>query len=157
MKAASINQLKQELTALPPKQVLELCLRLARYKKENKELLTYLLFEAHDEQGYVENIKKELDDGFAELPNPNLYLTKKSLRKILRAISKYSKQTASTQSAVEMLLYFCFKLKMSSIPMHKSVAISNIYIQQLKKVNTLIQSLHEDLHYDYKKQLEQLV
>ena len=45
MKAATINELKQELQNIPPAKVTELCLRLARFKKENKELLTYLLFE----------------------------------------------------------------------------------------------------------------
>ena len=62
MKAASMHELKDELAHLPPKKVLELCLRLARYKKENKELLSYLLFEAHDEQGFVMQVKKEIDE-----------------------------------------------------------------------------------------------
>lgn len=62
MKAASLHEIKQELTNVPTKQVLELCLRLTRFKKENKELLTYLLFEAHDQHGYIESIKKEIDE-----------------------------------------------------------------------------------------------
>ena len=44
MKAATIIELKQELNNTSPAIVSELCLRLARFKKENKELLTYLLF-----------------------------------------------------------------------------------------------------------------
>ena len=48
MKAATLNEIKQELTNLPSTRVLDLCLRLGRFKKENKELLTYLLFEAHN-------------------------------------------------------------------------------------------------------------
>jgi hypothetical protein len=156
MKAASINELKQELTTQPPKQLLELCLRLAKFKKENKELLTYLLYEAHDEHGYVENVKKEIDENFGELPKANTYLSQKSLRKILRSISKYSKYTASKQSQAEMLLHFCKKLKASGIAIHRSVGLTKLYATQIKKVSVLVQSLHEDLHYDYKKQLEQL-
>ena len=38
MKAATLNEIKQELTNLPSTRVLELCLRLGRFKKENKEL-----------------------------------------------------------------------------------------------------------------------
>ena len=68
MKAASLSELKQELVTLPPKTVLELCLRLAKFKKENKELLSFLLFEAHNEEGYVQDIKKEIDDSFWNLP-----------------------------------------------------------------------------------------
>ncbi|MEP6512777.1 MAG: hypothetical protein ABJA79_02830 [Parafilimonas sp.] len=157
MKAASISELKQELTTLSPKKLVELCLRLARYKKENKELLTYLLFEAHNEQSFVETIKKEIDEQFTELPKATPYLNKKSLRKILRSVSKYSKHTGSKESAVEMLLHFCIKLKNSGISIHKNKALSNLYNQQLKKLNELVEMVHEDLAFDYKKQLEQLV
>ena len=59
MKAATLNEIKQELTNLPSTRVLELCLRLGRFKKENKELLTYLLFEAHNIPEFIENIKIE--------------------------------------------------------------------------------------------------
>ena|SRR5450432_335436 len=156
MKAAGISEIKQELTTLSPKKVLELCLRLVKYKKENKELLSYLLFEAHDEQTFIENVKKEIDGQFTELPRATWYLTKKSLRKILRGINKYSRHTGSSESSIEMLIHFCIKLKSSGIPFHKNQALSNLYNQQLKKINILMASIHEDLRFDYKKQLEQL-
>ena len=156
MKAASISDIKEELSHLSPKELIEHCLRLTRYKKENKELLTYLLFEAHDEQGYVENIKKEIDEQFMELPKSNPYLNKKALRKILRSLNKYSKYMASKQSTVEMLIHFVTTLKNSGIRIHKSTALVNLYNQQIKKIETALDSLHEDLHYDYRKKLEEL-
>lgn len=156
MKAASINELKLELLTLPPKKVLELCLRLARFKKENKELLSYLLFDAHDEESYVESIKKEMDEQFAELPKGNWYLAKKALRKILKGVSKYGKHMSTKESEVEMLLHFCLRLKNSGIRFRSYKALSGLYDQQLKKLNTLVGQVHEDLIFDYKKQLEQL-
>ena len=51
MRSASVHEIKQELLTLKPAELVELCLRLAKFKKENKELLNYLLFEAQDEQG----------------------------------------------------------------------------------------------------------
>ena len=65
MKAASVNDLKEELKSLPPARLVDVCVRLIKYKKENKELLNYLLFEAHDEQGYVEQVKKEISEEVA--------------------------------------------------------------------------------------------
>lgn len=156
MKAASINELKQELINLPPKKVLELCLRLARFKKENKELLSYLLFEAHDEQGYLESVKKEMDEQFAELPKGNWYLAKKGLRKILKAISKYCKHVATKEAEAEMLIHFCLNVKNSGIRYRSYKALSGLYDQQLKKLNGIVEQVHEDLRFDYKKQLEQL-
>ena len=156
MKAASLSELKLELITLPPKTVLELCLRLVKFKKENKELLSFLLFKAHNEEGYVQDIKKEIDDGFWNLSRGSMYIIKKGLRKILRSITKYSKHTGSKQAEVEMLLHFCQKVKESGIKIYKSAALTNLYAQQLKKIHEAFESLHEDLLYDYKKQLSAL-
>jgi hypothetical protein len=157
MKAATISQIKQELLATAPAKLLELCLRLAKYKKENKELLNYLLFEAHDEQGYVESVKKEMEVQFNELPKSNVYLTKKSLRKILRITNRHIKYTGSRRVEAELLIYFCHQLKTSGIILKKSTALTNLYQQQLKKINAAISLLQEDLQYDYRKISAQLV
>jgi hypothetical protein len=156
MRIASVNEIKQELSTLKASEIKDLCLRLARYKKENKELLTYLLFESHNEQQYVESVKSEVDEIFKTLPNSNLHLTKKTLRRILRSLNKYGRHTGSTQSQIEMLLHFCQKLKHSGIPIRNSAALENLYFQQLKKINKLLDTLHEDLRYDYSRQLAAL-
>lgn len=156
MKTATLHQLKEELVNLPPKKVLELCLRLARYKKENKELLAFLLFDAHNEPGYVESIKLEIDEHFSELPHGGWYLTKKSIRKILRLISKYSKHVSAKESEVEMYIHFCIQMKKLHAHYPNNQAFYNIYLQQLKKINALIELVHEDIRYDYKMLVERL-
>jgi len=156
MKAASISDIKQELTNLQPAKLLELCLRLAKYKKDNKELLNYLLFEANDEQTYISNVKMEIEEAFAEINQSNLYFAKKSLRKILRNTAKHIRYTASKQAEVELLLYFCQTLKHSGIPLKNSTVLNNLYQFQLKKVAKVIATLHEDLQYDYLKELNKL-
>jgi len=57
MKAASINEIKKNLEKRDFNELLEYCIRLTKFKKENKELLTFLLFEADDIPGYIENVK----------------------------------------------------------------------------------------------------
>ncbi len=64
MKAASISQIKQELKNRSSNELMEICLRLGRYKKDNKELITYLLFEVQDEQTYISSIKEEMTQQF---------------------------------------------------------------------------------------------
>jgi hypothetical protein len=44
MKAATINEIKLELNTIAPAKLLDLCVRLAKYKKENKELLNVPAF-----------------------------------------------------------------------------------------------------------------
>src|SRR5215813_3323925 len=115
MKSATIHEIKQELLTLKPAQLTELCLRLGRFKKENKELLTYLLFEAHDEPGYINGIKKEIEEEFAGINLSHLYFAKKSLRKIARMINKYCRYSGAKQTEVELRIYFCRQLKESGI------------------------------------------
>lgn len=156
MKAASSSNIKQELKDLPQNKLVELCLRLARFKKENKELLTYLLFEADDLEGYLAGVKQEVDEGFSEIHKDSMYFAKKNLRKILRNTNKYIRYTGSKQAEAELLLHFCTRLKQSGIAFHKSNALNNLYQAQLKKIKAAIASLHEDLQYDYLRQMEAL-
>jgi len=156
MKTATVNEIKQELAATKPGALVELCLRLARFKKENKELLTYLLFEAHDEQSFVENLKKEISASFAEINQSNLYYVKKSLRKIIRTINKYCRYSNSKQTEVELRIYFCSTVQSSPIWLHRNPAITKLFDNQLEKVKSVLNTLHEDLQYDYRKELENI-
>lgn len=156
MKSATIQEIKAELITLPPSDLTELCLRLAKFKKDNKELLTYLLFEAADITSFITAVKKEMDEEFSELPKPNLYLTKKMLRKILRTTSKQIRYTASAQAEVELLTWFCRKVRDKKIPIQDSPVLNNLYRQQLKKARAVIATLHEDLQYDFLRDLKGL-
>ena len=156
MKAASINELKQELKDTTPDQLVAVCLRLARYKKENKELLTYLLFEANNMEGYIKSVKSEIEEDFTAINTTNLYYATKSLRKILRTTNKYIRYTGSKIAEAELLLHFCNNLKASKIPIHKSTALTKLFNTQVKKIKTAIATFHEDLQYDYLRQLTEL-
>jgi len=158
MKSVSLSELKKELQEIPQMELIELCVALAKYKKENKEFLGYLLFEAHDKNAFVKEVKKEIEEQITLLQSqPNLYFVKKGLRKTLRVITKYNKYISDKAFSADLLICFCSKLKHSGIPYRKSQLIVNMYEQQLKKINVLINSLHEDLQQDYLHDLEKLV
>jgi hypothetical protein len=156
MKAVSISEIKKELTNLDNKALHEICMRLAKYKVENKELLTYLLFEAHDETSYISLIKEEIDQLFAALPTGNVYYIKKSLRKILRVTNRQVKYSGQPATEVELRIYFCSKIVSAAIPLHKSQVLTNLFEQQLKKIESVIAKLPEDLQYDYHRDFEAL-
>ena len=149
MKAATVTQLKKELQHRNPDELLVLCLRLARFKLENKELLTYLLFEADDEQGYIETVKAQVDAQFEEINTSSYYYIKKSTRKILRGLRKYIRYSNSKETEVELLLYFCQKLNDFRPSIHRNRMLTNLYERQLIAINKKIIALHEDLQYDY--------
>lgn len=157
MKSASLHELKKELMLLPAKDLVDICVSLAKYRKDNKDFLNYVLFESYDNTGFINEIKKEIDEHFAELSaQNNLYYTKKSLRKLLRIITKYCKYINNKATAADLHIYFCSKMKDSGIPIRKSQLLVNMYEQQLKKINALVGALHEDLQNDYLRDLEKI-
>ncbi len=157
MKAASLKEIQQELAGRTNQELIALCLRLARFKKENKELLTYLLFEAFDQEAWVGLIKQDMGDQFEEMNTSNLYLVKKSLRKILRTIGKFSRYAGSATVDVQLRLHFFSLSRAHDIPINASAALENLYQGQEKKIRSLIAGMHEDLQFDYLKELELLV
>ena len=156
MKAASLSELKNELKSLGSARLLEVCLHLAKYKRENKELLSYLLFEADNELAYVRSVKDLITEQFQDINKSNLYFAKKTIRKILRTTSKYIKYSGSRQTEVELLLFFCRMLKESDISIQSSTALSNLYARQIQKIEKALETVHEDLQYDYKEELHRL-
>lgn len=149
MKAATIKELKQELSTCSHKVLLELCLQLSKFKKENKELLTYLLFDAEDEPSYIRNVKKEIEQQFKEINKNNYYLIKKSVRKILRSTKKYIRYSKKKETEVELLIYFCSELKRMRPPIEKNITLLNLYNRQINLIKKTVSSLHEDLQFDY--------
>ncbi len=149
MKAASLHEIKKELSAIDMDKLQELCLRLAKYKKDNKELLTYLLYEASDENAYVENIKTDIDDLFGTVTKENLYYAKKNLRKILRMVNKQIRYSGVKQTELELRIHFCALMK-NGIRFKSSQVLVNLYQQQLKKIHSTLTKLPEDLQFDYR-------
>lgn len=156
MKAATVTQIKKELMHRSSDELLNYCLHLSRFKKENKELLTYLLFESHDESGYIDGIKVEVEQLFTEINTKSYFYIKKSVRKILRRIKTYIRYSKKKETEVELLLHFCKELKALKPSMTRSVALHGIYKRQIILIEKSIEKLHEDLQYDYNYILEDL-
>lgn len=155
MKPATVSQLKKELKFRSPQELLELCLRLSKFKKENKELLSYLLFESGDEAGYIENVKREVDEQFELINTKNWFFIKKSIRKILKTVKKYIRYSGKKDTEVELLMYFCYKMKNFKPSINRNPTMQNLYDRQMAMVKKTLLTLHEDLQYDYRLEMEE--
>lgn len=152
MKAASIAELKKSLVRLDHGELLDVCLSLARFKKDNKELLTYLLFLSQDEQAFVDSLCDEIDDQFLLTPNAH----KKTLRKVIRWMNKCLRFSKVKDSEVQVRLHFCRALRSSDTPIRHSKVVTNMYTGQLKKVRTVIEKIHEDIRHDVEREIQAL-
>jgi len=156
MKAVTVKELSQELLNRTPKELRDLCLRLARFKKENKELLTYLLFESSDESSYVESVKKEIDQQFEHVNRKSYYFIKKGLRRILLNTGKYARYSQDKKTEIDLQIYYCTKLKKFTPSIQKNKALRNLYTRQTETIREKLTSLHEDLQYDYGLEMREL-
>ncbi|MBT4869785.1 MAG: hypothetical protein HON45_06735 [Polaribacter sp.] len=157
MKAVTIKQLKDELSHASANDIKQLCLHLARFKKENKELLTYLLFESHDEESFIQNLKEEVDLQFDEINTNSFFYIRKSTRKILSSIKKHIRYSKKKETEAELLLYFCKKLKTFKPSISRSTRLQNIFDTQVRMIKKAIEKLHEDLQYDFQLELDELL
>lgn len=156
MKPATVHEIKKALATVPPDRMLELLMRLAKYKKDNKELLTYMLFEADDEEAYIAAIKSEMDELFPTINRYRIFYIKKTLRKILRFIDKFIRYSGKKETEADIRIYFCEKIMEDKIPITRSRVLTNMYNGQLKKINVALSKLHEDIQYDYQSRLEEI-
>ncbi|MCG9911584.1 MAG: hypothetical protein MH137_09825 [Flavobacteriales bacterium] len=156
MKSATLSELKRELSLRSPEELGALLLRMAKFKKENKELLTYILFDSEDEELFVQQVKSEIDGHFQGLNISAVFYAKKTLRKALREIAKYAKFSGSKTVEVQLLIHFVRKLQESGLPINRTPILFNMQARLMLKIEKLIHSLHEDLQYDYRRELEEI-
>jgi hypothetical protein len=156
MKTASVKEIKDELTILSHPDLLQLCLRLVKFKKENKELINYLVFESANEEHYVKSAQAEISEMFKEVNTKNIYFAKKTIRKISRTAQRYIKYSNIETTEADILLFVCLEIKKLNLPLHKSPALENLYAGLLKKIRKSVASMHEDLQFEYVRELKKL-
>lgn len=156
MKAVSVKEIKTALSHHSQDELIKICLQLSKFKKENKELLTYLLFESENEELFIESVKKEIDEQFDIVNTKTYYFIKKSVRKILRIIKKYIRYSKQAETEVILLIYFCKKLKNFNPSIQKNTVLLNIYKRELTTIKKKVLLLHEDLQYDYGLEIKKL-
>ena len=149
MSAATISQLKKELVKLEHDDLLDVCLRMAKFKVESKELLTYLLLKADDEVGYANDLCDEIDQ-LLSVPGQ---IHKKTLRKIVRWMDKSLRFSGDKETELQVRIHFCRRIKDKKISFGNCRVSANMYATQLKKIDKAIDKVHPDLQFDFNQQM----
>lgn len=157
MKFPSLAQLKKELKLLNEQELQELIVDLSKFSRDNKAYLFFKLNEVQQPNLFVEMVQEELENEFLNSRSDHYYYAKKSAQKIRRKMNKLLKLSKDKSQQVDVILYFCERLKEEGFLRHNSTVLDNLYQVQLRKAQKLVDGLHEDLQYDYRLQLEELV
>lgn len=150
-----LSDIKKELALLDKAQLMALCTRMAKLKKENKEFLSYLISDADDPQFYAEKLKAELDVVWKE-PFYSVWALNKSLRKSLRLISKYRRFTSHLRGELELMLHFqqgFFDHWKHGFNNRRFESMSD---QNLRKIHKLFGQIDEEFRADYQAQIDDL-
>ena len=57
---------------------------------------------------------------------------------------------------VELLLYFCRKMRDGNFKRRPQPVLWNLYQRQVARIHKALKTLHEDLRYDYEEAIEEL-
>jgi hypothetical protein len=156
MKAYSAKEIKKEIELQSPKDLRDIIAHLARFKKENKELLTYLLFAREDEEAYIQSIQENMDELFEQMNTSSYFFIKKTARKILTQIKKFVRYSKKKETEIELLLYYCNRLVDIEPSIFNSTALTNIFQRQMAMIVKNLDDVHEDLQYYYQNDLKDI-
>jgi hypothetical protein len=155
MKISSVSELKKEFNQLSNNEMIELLNNLVKFNKENKEYVHYLLIESDFEDNYIQKIKEEVGEEFKSIDGRSWKTMKKSIQRILKVIKKHIKFSKKPQTEIELLLFFCEKLRVYKTAMNRNPVIYNIYVRQVNAINKALCKLHEDIQFDYREEIEE--
>lgn len=153
MKIGSLADIKKELTFLDDKELSVLLLELAKFSTDNKSFLYFKLFGRENPRLFIELVQEEIDLEFQKANTRNYHLAKKAAQSIRRKLNKSLKLTKDKETLIELIIYFCEKLKLYGFLDLRHTVIDNLYRVQLGKIEKLIKGLHEDLQYDYQEKV----
>lgn len=156
MSSASLSDLKKRLLDKNPKELVEICIKIARYKKENKELLDYILNYDGEENLFIQKAKDEVCIQLDIDKHNNTKNAIKIIRKALKLCLKNIKYSGVKTTEIELLLFFCIEIKNRYERYYVNPVLKNLFDRQIAKVSKVISGLHPDLQFDYQQEIEKI-
>ncbi|MCH8533731.1 MAG: hypothetical protein LAT51_01555 [Flavobacteriaceae bacterium] len=156
MKSPKLVEIKKALHYCTREELIEITTKLAKHKVENKELLHYLLFDASNEDEFVQQVKQHLSNEFEDINTKNYYWMRKSIRKLLKEMKKYIRFSKNKSTEIELHLHFLAQMLQLRPNVLKDNRLRNLYERNLLFVDKKISGVHEDLQYDYQSIREEL-
>ncbi len=156
MKTESLNSLRKHLSTLSSMELAQLCVDMAKYRKENKEYLQYLLFERHDHDILITDIVTSLDETMKNLSRtPSTRV--KEVRKVQKEIKKYIRFIKNPVYELQLLLWFSDALALIAESRIARPHFISLYAAQVKRMTIIFDKLHEDIQYDYRDALQHAI
>lgn len=157
MEKISINIIKKELQELSQKQLVDICIQLAKARKENKEQLDFLLLKSHHISQYELELKAEIDAQFEMFTHYKYYQLIKPLKAYVKSVLKQISYSKNPSFELEIIIYLCKQFfRFSDDESIWFYKINIIYDSLARKIEPRFKKLHEDEQFDYRVKLEEI-
>ncbi len=153
MKPATLVQIRKELETISPQRLMALTLRLIKFKTENKEFVSYLLFDEDQLSEYLADLKFEISAMLDDVTFTKPLIAKKTLRKCQKTITKHAKYMGSKDAEAELYIFIIRKIHEKGINKYTNRTIQIIYLRLIEKVKKLLPNIHNDLRIDFEKEI----
>ncbi len=149
MQSSSLKDIKSDLKNCTQEELLELTLRLLRFKKDNKELISYLLYESENDFVFIETCKEEMEMAFQQINKSNFFFIRKGIRKTLSLTKKNIRYAQKKNIEIELLLHFCRLLIEFRPSVKNNKVLMNTLETQGRMIKKAISTMNDDLKHDY--------
>lgn len=151
-----ITEIKKAINFLDEKELKTLLLDIIGFATDNKRFAYFKLNEQQDEGFFLAETKELLLQEFGKCHHTNYWTAKKLLQKLRGTLNKLIKFTKHKDQQLELIIYFCQQTEEFGYLRYRHPVIQNLFAVQLRRAESLVSKLHEDLQYDYEQQLEEL-
>lgn len=167
MKLSEHKELKKEILALPPKEKDKLLLRLVAKDKVLTEHLHFTLLEDESNlRDRVEQLKDKIVEAMGQITKQRNFSAKdvlQELRKLMKQVNHNYKVTKVNFEDVQLRIYLLlhtpqkFKPTYSYSNRNYEDVFDLYFVKSIKSTLQKFNRLHEDLQYDLKDELNQLL
>jgi len=157
MKPATLVQIRKELETISPQRLMALTLRLIKLKSENKEFVSYLLFDEDQLSEYLADLKFEISEVLDCASFSQSLIAKKALRKCQKSITKHARYMGSKDAEAELYMFMIRKIHEKGINKYTHRTIQIIYLRCIERVKKLLPNIHDDLRGDFEIEIQNLL
>ena len=157
MEIAGLAEIRKELIHQSPDELIELVLRLARFRQDNKALTGYWLFNRQDPNQFLQQVHIALEDGFRTLNFSSGYWVKKGLRKWQRQVNLYGRICGEAWMQADMQSYYVWICLRAQSRLAEPLYLASLVAAAEKKRLSFVKKLDADLQHDLQRQFERWI
>jgi membrane-anchored protein YejM (alkaline phosphatase superfamily) len=149
MNVLSLSEIRKNLKHLSDEELCVILTKLAKFKKVNKEYVSFLLLNESNEDLYVEEVKEHLLELLENLNQSSIQYAKKTLRKVLKILRQCAAFSEKDVTQLDLSIFFCHELNKLQRSIRNHSIVQGMYNREITRMDKVLKAMHEDLVSDY--------